>query len=514
MPIGDSTAPADSTRPKANQTASRNQSEAARQHKDTPPDAAANLIDDDGKALWVSPTGGPPIDLAYLGPGSQIVIALRPAAIARHPEAARILEALGPIGQRVTASLEQLAKVELAKLGRLVIGVETRSSGETLVTLVARAPEAFTLGKLARSTGQKLRSDELGEYIVIDDVAYFIPNGSRTTLVVAPESSIADIIALAGDPPPLRRDVERLLTKTDADRQVTIICTPSSLFSEGRSLFESELSRLREPLFWFLGDELSAVTLSLDWGDDFFYEIITVPTLETSPELAARILSGRLREVPERVKQYVSTLQPSEYGRAVVLRFPAMLEAAVAYARSGFDKDHAVLRGYLPIAAGHNLLLAAELTLLDAASQGRTVAEATAPTGASDESEKSVRERLQEQTSLRFARDSLEAALDQLSKDMGVEIVIQGPDLQADGITKNQLLAVDMENKLAEEILVEILRLANPDKTAKSLSDGKQKLVYVVRAGDDGRERIVVTTRAAASARGEELPKPFVSDSP
>jgi hypothetical protein len=71
-----------------------------------------------------------------------------------------------------------------------------------------------------------------------------------------------------------------------------------------------------------------------------------------------------------------------------------------------------------------------------------------------------------------------------------------------------------MEDKPAQEILVEILRLANPDKTAKSLSDGKQKLVYVVRTGDDGRERIVVTTRAAASARGEELPKSFTSDSP
>ena len=56
---------------------------------------------------------------------------------------------------------------------------------------------------------------------------------------------------------PLRRDIERLLDHTDADRQVTIIVAPNSLFSEGQTLFAGELERLRGPLFWFLGDELS-----------------------------------------------------------------------------------------------------------------------------------------------------------------------------------------------------------------------------------------------------------------
>jgi hypothetical protein len=111
---------------------------------------------------------------------------------------------------------------------------------------------------------------------------------------------------------------------------------------------------------------------------------------------------------------------------------------------------------------------------------------------------------------LRFARDTLEAALEQLGKDLGVAIEIQGPDLQAEGITKNQSFGIDLADRPAEEILVEILRLANPDKTATSAKDAKQKLVYVVdQAEPGGAEKVIVTTRAAAAARGEQLPEAF-----
>ncbi len=91
-----------------------------------------------------------------------------------------------------------------------------------------------------------------------------------------------------------------------------------------------------------------------------------------------------------------------------------------------------------------------------------------------------------------------------LAEDVGVEIVIRGPDLQLDGITRNQLFAIDMSDRSGEEILVEILRRANPDKLAAGPADPRQKLVYVV-----GPEAIFITTRAGAAARGEALPAVF-----
>src|SRR5688572_11130611 len=58
------------------------------------------LVDDDGETLWSSPTDGVPLQLAYLPPGVQIVVALRPAALIEHPEWEKVYAALEPTGQR------------------------------------------------------------------------------------------------------------------------------------------------------------------------------------------------------------------------------------------------------------------------------------------------------------------------------------------------------------------------------------------------------------------------------
>ena len=193
-----------------------------------------------------------------------------------------------------------------------------------------------------------------------------------------------------------------------------------------------------------------------------------------------------------------------------------MVRKLSAYTRSGFEPDHAVLRCYLPVVAGHNLLMAAELTLAEPpgggdASRGRRLD--TGHSNGGDESA-SLHERLSKVTSLRFAKDTLEAALEQLSQDIGVPIVIRGPDLQAEGITKNQSFGIDISNKPAEEILVQILRLANPDKAATGPDDPRQKLVYIIEQTPDKTEQIVVTTRTRAKDRHNELPAAFRAAKP
>jgi hypothetical protein len=469
------------------------------------------LVDDDGKTLWGSPTNGPPLDAAYLAAGAQIIMSMRPQALMQHEEGAKSIATLGPLGEQGVASLEGHSYVPFAQIDRLLVGSQASGEGRRPTSTVIRTAQPLTLGKLSRMHGRSTSEYRDQTYLVIGHDAYYLPRA--TTLVIAPTETIADIIDLSGEPPPLRRDMERLLRHTDADRHVTILFTPTWLFSEGQSMFTGQMAGLREPLFWFLGDELSAVALSLHWDEDFFVELIAVPTLDTSPERASRILAERFAQVPDKLEAYLATLKPQPYGREILSRFPAMVRALVKYTRSGFEPDHAVLRCYLPAAAGHNLLMGAELTLAESWGGGPTVAEA-GPPSVQVATPTSVRERLRRPTSLRFARETLEAALDQLSRDVGVEIVIRGADLQAEGITKNQSFAIDVENKPAEEILVEIVRLANPDKTAASPSDPRQKLVFVIAAGPDGSEQLFVTTRAAAAARGEELPAVFRSAKP
>ncbi len=473
---------------------------------------------DDSKTLWASPTDGRPLNLGYLSPGAQIIAVLRPAALLAHPEADKIRAALGPAGQRGVESVEKATIARLTSMEQLIIGGQVTSAGKWLVTFVVHTKKAIPREALvARLTGATEKNEEGQTYWLVNDRAYYLPSaGNGKVLVVAPGDAIADIIDLAGNPPPLRRDIERLLDHTDADRQATIIVAPNSLFSEGQSLFAGELERLRGPLFWFLGDELSGAALSLNWGDDFFLELMATPKLETTPERAAQIFSKRCSEIPDKLQEYTSSLNAQPYGREIVSRFPTMVRKLAAYTRSGFEPDHAVLRCYLPVAAGHNLLMAAELTLAEPPGTAPQIAAGNSAPGSAvgATTTSSLHDRLAKVTSLRFAKDTLEAALEQLSQDIGVPIVIRGPDLQAEGITKNQSFGIDISDKPAEEILVQILRLANPDKEASGPEDPRQKLVYVVEQTPDKTEQIVVTTRTRAKDRQNELPAVFRAAQP
>lgn len=484
----------------------------------------SNLVDDDGKTLWASPTTGAPLDLAYLPPGSQIIVAMRPAELVKHGEGAKVLAALGPLGQRAIQYLEEAIVLRFGDIQSLLVSCQATSNGEWQMAFVAHAVTPVSLEPLTKLSGATSQSHAGKKYLLVGERAYYVPEERKgQILVVAPPPLMKDIIDLAGAAPPLRRDIERLLAHTDVGRQLTLLVAPNFLFSEGQGMLSGEMAQLRGPLFWFLGDGLSAAALSMNWDENFFVELVAMPTLDISADKAANQLAERIHEMPDLMEDYVLRLNAQPYGRRVVARFPAMMRKLATYTRSGVEDGAAVLRCYLPAAAGHNLILGAELTLAEG-----TGASVPANVGASNMPSAdfgklspgdavgpgvatgSVRELLQRTTSLSFTRDSLEAALEQLSQDIGVEIIIVGPDLQADGITRNQQLGIHIENQPAADILVEILRKANPDKTATSANDKRQKLVYVVKpktAG--GPEAVFVTTRARAAERKEELPAAF-----
>jgi hypothetical protein len=187
----------------------------------------------------------------------------------------------------------------------------------------------------------------------------------------------------------------------------------------------------------------------------------------------------------------------------VLARFPGMLRQLAATTRRGDADKQAVLRAYLPAVAGHNLLMGAELLLTQQGSAAALASEAVA------DAPSTIAERLAASTTLSFPKDTLQRALELLAEDLGVPIVVEGNELRAEGITQNQTLSIDKRDRPAAEILVEILRRANPDKQAEDPADPRQKLVYVVEAGDAAGGRIIVTTRVGAQRRGLPLPPVF-----
>jgi hypothetical protein len=129
----------------------------------------------------------------------------------------------------------------------------------------------------------------------------------------------------------------------------------------------------------------------------------------------------------------------------------------------------------------------------------------------------SLSEILQEKTSLTIERDSLEGALASLVKQVaakhpGFAIKLLGNDLNAEGITRNQVIK---ELKLADQSVADILTTiamrANPRTDFKSPADPNLRLIWVIGPDPDEpkREAILFTTRAAAEKRGDKLPPAF-----
>jgi serine/threonine protein kinase len=110
----------------------------------------------------------------------------------------------------------------------------------------------------------------------------------------------------------------------------------------------------------------------------------------------------------------------------------------------------------------------------------------------------SVEDKLARRITIVFDRQTFFNSLEIISRDIGVPIMLLVGDLQSEGITKNQNIALAEHDKTADDILRTTLRNADP----------KGRLVYFIQT-QDGKDSVVVTTRAAAKARGDVLPAGF-----
>lgn len=407
------------------------------------------LVADDGQTLWASPTSGTAIDLSIVPDGSSLVLHLRPAALLATGEGQRVWRALGPAGERAAEAARSAAGRPLEEIETLVVGV---AAGETY-------------GKVT------------------------------TTLSTDPMPS--DALPL------LQREIEQLLETSDHDRHATLVFSPRFLLGDGGSLTEGPWAPLRDLLLAQVRDEWAAAALSfhLDDSKRLYWELRVIANAAVPETRTAMALVQKASGWSNDLAPVVTAGAWSPYSTAIVGRSPQMLRVVGKYARRGTDRRQAIVNGYAPPGAAHQLALAAE----------RIVAELAAPTALAESiteepSNRTLAERLRQPVTLSFRRESLETTLTILSDTLGIPITIRGRDLQLDGITRNQMLGLDVRDLPAADALVQVLRKANPDPLATGPADARQRLVYVVTPNE-----IVVTTRAAATQRGETLPNLFTA---
>ena len=388
------------------------------------------------------------------------------------------------------------------------MGLEAPNGTRTIrATMVLRLKEGVSAAGIAKQQGKQKAQFEKTSFYTTSTLGYFAPEDENDrVLVIAAIDSMSEILTAGKEAPPLRREMEQMFASSDSERHVTVICAPNFLFADGAKLFQGSGERLQKQVDWFLGDGVQAVAVSLHWDKNFFAEMRLAGTLDRPAHKIVKDMHKRWAMVPGRTEDYILSLNSQPYGRKLLSRFPEMLRRLSHYTRSGTENDQALLRAYLPLPAGHNLLMASELALAETPGGANVLA------GTPDRptKPKTTLEKLDQKVSLSFPRDTLEMAVKMLSEESGIEMIILGKDLQLEGITKNQSFGLDEKDKRVEDILIAILRLSNPDKTATAPNDPKQKILYVVKPKKPGGENIVyISTRAAAEKRGDTLPKAF-----
>jgi hypothetical protein len=336
---------------------------------------------------------------------------------------------------------------------------------------------------------------------------------------------VREVAKVGGGPPVMARDMERLKRSLDGDRHFSLLFNPDFFDADdGEPLFRGVYQKVRQPLDMFLGDDLEAGLISMQFGPAFYLEMRMLGQVGRDRNALASDFRNRLKSMPESIENYLVLVDPPQYWKKVAFRYAGMTRELHDAMRIGVEGDQAIVNAYLPGPAAHNLVLGGEL--LVASSPGAAVVPA-APVGpAVAAGPKTLEEVLKMKSSMQFDAQSLEFAMRDLAidaqdvakgspfakggaKELGIKIL--GDDLKIDGITRNMTVRdFNQKDKSLGDILTALVMRANPVTTVKAPNEVDQKLLWVIGPDPDtGKETILITTRAAATTKKYTLPPEF-----
>ncbi|HEY1603206.1 MAG TPA: serine/threonine-protein kinase, partial [Pirellulales bacterium] len=351
--------------------------------------------------MWASPTHGPRLNLAYVVPGAEVIVALRPAQWIGNGEMEKILDkrTSGWLGQFISEELVGLLDTPLAGIDRVIIAILDSADGSPRWALVATLKEPHDLDALLAKWGQPESQEKEGiSFYSQGAKAYYLPAaGEGRTIVIGPTELITEEVIPAGhDTPALTRELETLLAASDGDRDLTILASPSILLTGSKAWLPGVAGRLRVPLELFLAGDRPADAAEPTRPDstastvapraidvssqglpkailasahlteaDVFAELRIYIEPNQPAQALARVYREHVARLPKQASDYIRTLALSDYSRDVLFGFPLMVEQFGRYTVVGTDTRQIVLRAYLPSMAAHNLALGLHLALLE-----------------------------------------------------------------------------------------------------------------------------------------------------
>jgi hypothetical protein len=370
--------------------------------------------------------------------------------------------------------------------------------------------------------GNPPAGEQPNTFLVQGKTAWLPPSASGRTFVLGAPPEIS---ALARSEAPIPRPqfdpyFSHLMKSSSDAQHVVALIDPHFLRTDGREMFSGPYAKLVEPIDWFFGDDVKGMA-SLHFGEDFYGELRLYARLQKRPSDLQAEVRAKLDQTPQKLKDYVLSLNPPAYWKKAWFNFPQMITALRSQMRLGVEDDQAVINFALPGVTAPNLIAATELSIASApgaaAGTGPTTPVATKP------KPQSIEELLQSKIDIGFAQQSLEFAMRDLATaardeypelPFDFQIKVIGADLQKEGITRNQQIRdINAKQTTVADVLTQFVRKGNPVTTVQNPNEVDQKLVWLVGPDpDDATKKIVlITTRVAAGEKKLTLPPVFVA---
>jgi len=478
------------------------------------------IVDVGQSYLWQSPTTGKAIEFRYLPSTTEILFHARPHELSQIESGRRLLTGISTTFAQSIKTLRSSVGVQLPQMETLTVALYPGDAGTYKTIYSVSVTESVSLEDLKLAWGDvvEVRTKDGKKFFATDDNAFLITSADdkkNVSFVVGEPKLIQELATLDGRSV-LARPMQRLADRTDRDRHLSILASPRALTdSYGRSLWGELSTTIVPQLQIFFPDSLQGMALLMHVDDGDYLELHFEHSAGVTADAVKQQLEDKIRMAVNRVGTFASNLPKIDYWENVRQRILPMTELLSRDLRWDVEFENVIANTWLPPDATQNLIAASELTL--------AFANSVAPSDIADVklAPKTIEELLATKRSLNIANPpDLNILLNELASDVNddfpgmpfeFKIKLMGNDLQKEGITQNQRPGpLAFEDMPLADILTKIMTSANPDKNITGPADPNCKLVWVVvPGGENDNKTVAVTTRAATTARGEELPEAF-----
>jgi hypothetical protein len=341
------------------------------------------------------------------------------------------------------------------------------------------------------------------------------PDSPVRRFVFGPVDEVTLVAEIDGTAIPLPRLLKQLWDASSEEADLNGLAVPNFLFADGREWLTRYAPRAIEPLRSLLIPDAAGATVAMSLVDQWYVETRFAPSGNVSAPALLQSLKSRVDALAAQAESFAIDAAVDPSWKAMAIRLPQFMRAIGDQTRYDVSQTLPTANFYLPVEAAPQVALATVLALSSPATAAVAVSEepmASEPF--------TIMQMIDHPMSVSFDQESLEFAVTAIRDEfvrslpqgsVPPTITIIGGDLEKMGITQNQQIRnFQMRQKPLRDALSELVRQANPDKSATGLNDEKQSLVWVVdsTAAAD-KPTILITTRQGVAEKKLTLSKEF-----